>query len=255
MRPIFALLLIVLLPACVTETRIAGSNKPVVPHHASAAEAAKTRVALGLRYLQNGDPSQAKYNLEKARQHAPHLGEVHYALAYYYQQVGEPALAEQAYLDALEYAPNDGATMNNYGAFLCHQGRYQEAEQQFLAAVQQQSYIRVAEAYENAGICALIAKSFNKALNYSKKSLSYNATRTGALITLSEASLELGDARSASFYLKRYLRHHPLDLDSASLGYKIAYAQGSKVEQARYAELLKSQYPLAYQNLVVEDEQ
>lgn len=255
MRYLCVLLLLMPLAGCVTETRIAGSNKTVVQNQASAEEAAKARVALGLRYLQSGDPGQAKYNLERAKNHAPQLGEVHYALAYFYQQVGEAELAERSYKEALYYAPDDGATMNNYGAFLCRQGRYEEAEQQFVAAVRQSGYIRVAEAYENAGLCALKSKSFKKARTYSEKSLSYNASRSGALITLAEANLELGDVRSASFYLKRYLRYHRMDLDSATLGYKIAYAQGSPTDQAHYAKILKSNYPQAYEDLVVEDVQ
>lgn len=251
MRLIFVSLLALSASACVTETHIAGTNKPVITHETNATEAARTRIALGLRYLRNGDTSQAKYNLERAKKHAPKLGEVYYALAYYYQTVGELELAETAYEDALDYAPHDGSTMNNYGAFLCRGGRYQEAERLFLAAIQEPSYIRVADAYENAGLCSLKAKQFIKAKTYSQKALSYNANRSGALITLAEANLEMADVRAASYYLKQYLNRYPMDADSAVLGYKIAYAQGSPMDQEHYAEILKTRFPAAYAGTVV----
>lgn len=255
MRLPILLLLLLGISACVTETRVAGSNKPVIRKQTSNLEAANARIALGLRYLQKGDIPQAKYNLEKAKQHAPDSGEVHKALAYYYQRVNEPPLAEQAFEEALHNAPNDGSIMNNYGAFLCSQGRFDEAEKQFLQAVEQPAYTRVADAYENATVCAMEAKQYEKARKFGLKTLSYDARRGTALKLMSQLSLEVADVRAASFYLKRYLKLFSMDAETARLGYKIAYAQGSKVDQAKYAKILKSNYPRSYEDLVVQEQQ
>ena len=252
MRLLILLLLWMSVTACVTETRIAGSNKVVVPQDINKESAAKNRVALGLRYLRNGDTEQAKSNLEQARAFSPEMGEVHYALAYYYQTVGEVELAEVSYKDALRYEPHDGATMNNYAIFLCQQKRYDEADAYFIKATQEPSYIRVADAYENAGYCALSAKLPSKAKIYINKALSYNANRPGSLIAMSEASLQLHQLETAEFYLSRYLSSYTLDAGSAVLGYRLALAQGSSSNQQHYLSVLKTKFPQAYQALLEE---
>ncbi|MBD1390802.1 type IV pilus biogenesis/stability protein PilW [Neiella sp. HB171785] len=231
---------------CVTETRVAGTNKQVVEQQSDPVEAARTRVALGLRYLQNGDPAQAKYNLTKAKQHAPQLPEVHSALAYYYQRVDEPELAEKAYQDALRYGANDGSVMNNYGVFLCQQDQYTKAIKQFMAAVQEPTYIRVADAYENAGLCALSHSQPQHAHDYFDKVLSYDAARPRTLLGLSDAYLQLGLTDSADFYFQRYLARHSLSADSAVLGYRLAVKQNNRQDIQKYRLILQSRYPQAY---------
>mgnify|MGYP000047099294 CR=1 FL=1 len=120
MRSLLALALsTLLLSGCVTENSYNGSDKPVVENKINNAGAARTRIALALQYLNTGNNSQAKYNLERASEYAPNLPEVHYSLAYYYQQVGENALADKAYQKALTIKPDDPNTLNNYGTFLC----------------------------------------------------------------------------------------------------------------------------------------
>lgn len=252
MRYFLLLVVAFALAGCVTETRIAGSNKKVVEQQADPIEAARTRVALGLRYLQNGDPAQAKYNLTKAKQHAPHLAEVHYSLAYYYQRVNEPELAEESYRNALRYGPHDGSTMNNYGVFLCQQKRYDEAIKQFMTAVREPTYIRVADAYENAGLCALSQQQPAQARDYFDKVMSYSAARPRTLLGLAEANLQLDLVDSAEFYFKRYLTRNSIDVDSAVLGYRIAHKRNDPTEMQKYRLILQARYPQTYDVLNAE---
>ncbi|GGA65674.1 hypothetical protein GCM10011369_03930 [Neiella marina] len=250
MRYFLLLLSVLSVAGCVTETRVAGSNKQVVEQQADPVEAARTRVALGLRYLQNGDPAQAKYNLTKAKEHAPQLPEVHSALAYYYQRVSEPQLAEEAYRDALRYGANDGSVMNNYGVFLCQQGRYEKAIKQFSAAVREPTYIRVADAYENAGLCALGQSKPEDARDFFDKVLSYDASRPRTLLGLSDSYLQLGLIDSADFYFQRYLNRNSLDVDSTVLGYRLAVKQNNRQDIQKYRLILQSRYPQAYDALI-----
>ncbi|MBW8190866.1 type IV pilus biogenesis/stability protein PilW [Neiella marina] len=237
---------------CVTETRIAGSNKKVIEQQSDPIEAARTRVALGLRYLQNGDAAQAKYNLTRALQHAPELAEVHYSLAYYYQRVNESELAEASYQKALRYGPNDGSTMNNYGVFLCQQERYDEAMEQFIKAVREPSYIRVADAYENAGLCSLSQDQAEQARSYFDKVLSYDASRPRTLLGLTEANLQLNLLDSAEFYFNRYLNRNSINMDSAVLGYRLADQRQDPKNIQKYRLILQARYPQTYDALMAE---
>ena len=78
--------------------------------------------------------------------------------AYFYQQVSDFKAAEENYKKALAMDPTNADAMNNYGAFLCNRGRFDEAEKAFLQAVSQPDYIKIADTYENAG-ALLDAKS------------------------------------------------------------------------------------------------
>ncbi len=120
-------LLVALMSGCVSQSTLVETNRIGEPR-TDMTEAARTRMSLGLNYLQRGDTSQAKYNLEKASQLAPEMAEIDNAIAYYYQQVGETALAEQSYRQSLRKDGNNPDTLNNFGVFLCQLQKYQEAD-------------------------------------------------------------------------------------------------------------------------------
>jgi len=189
---------------CVSQTTISGTDQTVVQQHFDADAAAKTRTSLALRYLQGGDSQQAKLNLDKAMQYAPRSPEVHRAFAYYYQQVGETTLAEQAYRRSMNLAPDNPDTLNNFGVFLCQQGQFQEAETLFLRALKQPDYVKVADTYENAGICAKVAGQSARARHYFQAALNYDPRRPRALLEAAELELDAGNKAQAREYLLRY---------------------------------------------------
>lgn len=135
-----------------------------VSHHLSAEElqkreAAKARVEVGIGYLQQGDAAQAKLNFDKALAHAPDYYLVHSALAYFHQQQGNTPAAAKSYLTAIKLDGKQGDVLNNYGAFLCSQGQYPQAYEQFNAALTAPGYYRQADTFENIALCALAEKN------------------------------------------------------------------------------------------------
>ncbi|MCF6441481.1 type IV pilus biogenesis/stability protein PilW [Pseudoalteromonas luteoviolacea] len=192
------------LSGCVTETRYANNNKPVVQKKTNNQDAAKTRIALALQYLNTGNNTQAKYNLDRALTLAPKLPESHYALAYYFEQVGEDEKAQTAYVSALTYGPNDPNTRNNYGAFLCRIGDYDAATEQFFKAIDIPSYLRVAESYENLALCALRQDNFDLALDYLKRALDHNSQRQSVLILMASVFYAKSELHRAEDVLKVY---------------------------------------------------
>ena len=110
---------------------------------------------LGLAYLQENQPEQAKYRLLLALEQAPYNPLTQDAFAYYLEKIGEFEQAKKHYLLAIRFSKHPGSAKNNYGTFLCRRGKYQEAITYFLAASQDFYYLNVAGTYENAGLCAL----------------------------------------------------------------------------------------------------
>ena len=109
-------------------------------------------------FLQQQDGSQAKLNLDKALSYAPKYYLVHAALAYFYQQQGDVEHAKQSYLTAIKLDDKQGDVFNNFGAFLCSQGEYQAAYEQFKQALKSPNYYHQGDTYENLALCALSAK-------------------------------------------------------------------------------------------------
>lgn len=139
-----------LLSACVSHNSTMDFDKQ---------QAAKARIELGLGYLAQQNAQQAKQNFDKAFTYAPDYYLVHSALAYFYQQQGDIANARAAYLKALDLDSEQGEVYNNYGAFLCAQGQFTIAYEQFSAALNTPNYYHQADTYENMALCALSEKN------------------------------------------------------------------------------------------------
>ncbi|HDR1025389.1 type IV pilus biogenesis/stability protein PilW [Pasteurella multocida] len=137
------------LSACVSQE----GNKTFDSH-----EAAKARIELGLGYLSQHDFARAKQNFDKALSHAPNYYLSHAVLAYLYQKQGHLDLARHAYEKAIKLDKNQGDVLNNYGAFLCQQGEFEQAYKQFSQALNAPHYYQHADTYENLVWCASFAK-------------------------------------------------------------------------------------------------
>lgn len=233
-----------LLLGCVSESTIVDSKRqgerPI-----DNKQIARTRLSLGLNYLQRGETSQARFNLEKARELAPDLPEVSNALAYYYQQVGEFDQAEDAYREALRKDTNNADTYNNFGAFLCQINKFEQAEELLTAAVKRPGYIRVAESYENLALCALGRKDFEKYQQYLEQALRHNGVKHSIVYNLAMLNYAKGDLAKARIWQKRLQELGQVSPQATLLRYMIAYQLDDKVEQQSAEKFMLSVYPTA----------
>ncbi|RRJ21025.1 type IV pilus biogenesis/stability protein PilW [Rheinheimera mesophila] len=237
------------LAACVTETTVVGSDRQVRPK-TDEKEAARTRIALGINYLQRGDNAQAKFNLEKAKSLAPELAEVHNAMAYYYQQVAEYDAAEKSYQKAIDLEPDNADSYNNYGAFLCQRGKYQQAEQLLLQAISRPGYIRAADSYENIALCRLEQKDFIQAKSYLDLSIKHNASRPSALFNLASVHYAMTDLSAAQVLLDRMQNASQISPRSVLLSYQIAQEQQDYSRMQTAEQLLLTTYPQSQESLL-----
>lgn len=237
-----ALTALFILSACVTENTYTANERQVSQRNVDNTEAAKTRISLGLNYLNRGDSTQALYNLERAKTMAPNLPEVYNALAYYYQSVGEHAQAETSYKQAIAKDSNNADAYNNYGAFLCQIGKYQEAEKLLLTAVAKPGYIRVAESYENLALCQLEQNGFDAAKGYFQTSITHNSNRVSALINSGSLNYAMGHLADAKMDLQRIQRVGRVSARSTLLSYLVADKQGDAPTMRHAEQLLLTLY-------------
>lgn len=206
--------------------------------------AANLNVQLGMGYLQQGDVERAKRKLLLAIAQAPNWAPAQDAMAYFLENTGEPQNAETYYKKAIALDPTSGAGHNNYGAFLCRTNRYQEADQQFMLAVQDVNYIHTAEAYENAGLCAMKIPDFVKAQGYFQKAIAQDPHRTTSYLELAQITFNQKNYPQTQQYLNQYLQAVPEpNPESLWLAVRLARAQNDQTTAGKYAVMLLTRFP------------
>lgn len=167
-------------------------------------QSAQLNAQLGLAYFKKGNISRAKRKLLYALERDKNSPEIQAAMAFFLEKTGDIEQSMHYYKKALTLAPNSGAQLNNFGAFLCRQKRYDEAEKYFLKAVSDVQYINSGAAYENAGYCQMPTAQYKKALIYFKKALEHDPARLPSLIEAVKIELEFKKPREALALLNQY---------------------------------------------------
>lgn len=204
--------------------------------------AALVNVELGLGYLAQGQIARAKTKLTHALQLAPEATETHSAYAYFLERIGDVQDAEKEYKKAVKYgqATNEGTVYNNYGAFLCRQARFHEADDAFHHALSDKHYARTAEVYENAGVCALKGSQVQKAEDYLLKAVRQDPSRSTALLELTNLSLKQNNLQQAKMMLENYKKVAEPSARSLWLGIQLSHALQDKDGLASNTNLLKN---------------
>ncbi|WP_334021165.1 type IV pilus biogenesis/stability protein PilW [Alteromonas sp. S015] len=206
-------------------------------------EAAKTRVSLGLTYLQNNNYTQAKKNLDKALEFNPRSADVQFAMAYYYQLVGDNLRAEEYYKTAIDLAPDNGDIANSYGAFKCQNGEYEQAKIYFFNAIDNRLYANAAQTYENLALCAQSQGRLDEAIGYFQDALKHQPARGKSLFLLSELYMVSEQWALAESTLRKYERIAKVSPDSLWLAYEIAKGKADLETAKGYGEMMMSLYP------------
>jgi len=231
------------LSACVTQN-FEENNKPVVLNESTDNEIALTRISLGLGYLKMGNTSQAKFNLEKAKKYAPNNVQVYTAFAHYYESVGEDNLTIESYEKALSIKPDDADTLNNYGVFLCRKERLDEAEVQFLKAIEVPTYLRVSKSYENLALCQLTALNFEKTELYLGKAIAHSPSDGSVLYQMMRFQYAIGEYKKAQSYGKRFEKSsRRFSAEYLALAYKVFLKQGNMRTATNYGTMLVKMHP------------
>jgi len=211
---------------------------------------AKARTELAALYYERGQYGVALEELDVVLQAAPD-----YAPAYNVRGLVRMALREfkQADLDfrrSLQLDSKDSDAHNNYGWFLCQQGRERESIEHFLAALKNPLYSTPAKAYLNAGVCSKKSGHMQEAGEFLLKALVIQPNMPEALFGLADLAFANGDyAGAKSYFLKfsGFLKSSGLtDHVSAEhlwLAVRIERKLGNRSAENDYAMQLRNRYP------------
>ena len=215
------------------------SQQPAV---GDAQTRAKAHTDLGMLYYQG---AQIGVALEEA--HSAISADPGYAPAYNLQglihmYLQEVQLADGAFQHALSLAPNDPETNNNYGWFLCTNGREKEGIPHFLTAVKNPLYATPTKPYTNAGLCLLRLHADGEAEEYFKKAVTADRGNAQALYHLANLSYKRGDLRDARRYIGAVHDLTEPTAESLWLALRIERKLGDRQTEARYASQLRRNF-------------
>jgi type IV pilus assembly protein PilF len=227
---------------CISLMAAACSSETVLPHDRRE-RASHLNAQLGAAYMKQGRYDVALDKLQKALEFDKNNGKAHHYLAELYRRLGKEDKAKEHYERAFELIPNDSALLNNYGVYLCYNGKYDEADQYFNKVLNDPLYAHKAQVHENMGICAQRKGNLQEAEGQFRKALGLNAKLPTSLLQMAKLTFDQGQTKNANNYYQHYLQLAPQTPESLWLGILLEMENGDKNKVASYSVLLRNKYP------------
>jgi type IV pilus assembly protein PilF len=207
-----------------------------------SALAAHDQVVMARQRLGEGKLAEARSHARAALEIDPGSEAAHTILALEAQARGDQAAAGGHYRKAAELGPGRGYTLNNYGSWLCAEGRHAESLAWFDRALATPGYASPASALANAGACAARAGEDARAERDLRRALDVDPTNAVALAAMAEVSYRGGRMLDARAFVERRLAAAPADADVLRLASQIEQNLGDRAAAERYTRQLRAEH-------------
>jgi type IV pilus assembly protein PilF len=222
-----------------------GPSQPRNQNSSDPKSRARIHTELGAAYFQSGHMSAALDELRVALNADSDYVQAYSIRGLVYGQLKEFDRAEADFRRALSLAPTDPEVNNNYGSYLCENGKERQSIAYFLQALKNPLYETPERAYTNAGTCALKAGDVEGAQRYLLTALGM-ARDDGGVVRLQLARLfyQRGIYEEARIYLSDALKQmEPPTPAALWLGMRLEHKLGNRSAESSYASQLRSRYP------------
>ncbi|ELC7322322.1 type IV pilus biogenesis/stability protein PilW [Stenotrophomonas maltophilia] len=200
-------------------------------------------LALAARDIQVGNLDAAERKAREALKLAPESPDALVLLAGIDERRGRTQQAGESFRRAAEQAPQRGDILNNYGAWLCQQGRPAESLVWFDRALQAPGYATAAEAQANAGGCALDAGQFERAERDLRAALATLPGNPVALEAMAQLSFRQGRYMEARAFAERRIAAAPATRSVLQLASQIEARLGDRAASDRYIQRIRQEFP------------
>ncbi len=242
-RFILAFVSAMLLAGCGTSQLANSSNElPTSSDQTDNQKRARIRLQLAVGYYEQRQMQVALDEIKQALLADPNFAEAYSMRALIYMEMGEIRLVEDNFLHALRIAPNSPDFNNNYGWFLCQNGRERQSIAYFETALKSRTYQSPAKALNNAGICSLKIKDRTAAERYFSQAFQYDPSNPSTNINLAKIYFDQRDYERSRFYITRVMRAEVMTPDVLWLAIKIERKLGDRAAEASLVTQLRRRH-------------
>ncbi len=203
---------------------------------------AKVHTELGSLYLFDGRAAVALEEARIALSVDPSYAPAYNLLGLTHMALNEPRMAEENFVKALRLAPGDPEINNNFGWFLCQNGRAKAAMAYFATSARNPLYSTPTKPNTNAGICAIQLKDDKAAEGYLLEALRLAPDNTQAMFWLSTLSYRQGQYAEAKRWMSEIEKIHELNAELMWLSLRIERKLGNREAEARLAGQLRKRF-------------
>lgn len=204
---------------------------------------AHIRLQLAIGYYEQRQMQVALDEIKQALMADPNFSDAYNVRALIYMDMGETHLAEENFLHAIKLAPNNPDLGNNYGWFLCQNGRARQSLTYFEAALKNRTYRSPAKALNNAGTCSLKLKDSVAAERYFLQAFQEEPGNAAANANLAKIYYDRRDYERARFYIGRVIKTDVMNADVLWLAIKIEHKLGDRAAESSLVTQLRRRHP------------
>lgn len=203
---------------------------------------ADIRLQLAVGYYRQGQIEIALNEIRQALQANPNFAEAYSMRGLINMDMGESRLAEESFLQALRLAPNMPDFNNNYGWFLCQNGRESQSIAYFETALKNRAYRSPAKALNNAGVCSLKLNDMSAAEAYFLRAFQHEPANVSTNFNLAKIYYARGDNQRARFYVRRVMDADVMTAEVLWLAIRIEHKLGDRTEESNLATQLRRRH-------------
>lgn len=234
----------VLLAACGTNP-VAGSqgDLPTSSDQTDNQKRAQIRLQLAVGYYEQRQMPVALDEIKQALAADPDFADAYSMRGLIYMDMGETQLAEDNFVQALKLAPNNPDFNNNYGWFLCQNGKEKQSISHFETAFRNRAYQSPVKALNNAGLCSLKLKDRAAAEKYFSQAFQHDPGNPATNANLAKIYFEQRDLGRARFYIGRAMKADMMTADVLWLAIRIEHKLGDRTAESSLTTQLRRRHP------------
>jgi type IV pilus assembly protein PilF len=256
MRPLLLAGLLIVLAGCAATSSSPQAESAQArsdSDQTSVERRARVRLELASAYLGRGQASTALDEVKAALAAKPDLPDAYNLRGLAYATLGEMKLAEESFQRALQLAPRDLDTLQNYGWFLCQQGRFADSELQFAKVLAQPQNPNVTRTLLAQGVCQARAGHWTEAEATLSRSYELDPANPTTAYNLSDVMYRRGELERARFYIKRVnaVREYS-NAQTLWLAARIEHKAGDTAAMQDFARQLRDRFPQSPEALALD---
>jgi type IV pilus assembly protein PilF len=239
-----ATLLLALAGCASTPSGETGGSRDIVTEsdETDARRRARIRMELAIGYFEQGQTNVALDELKQVIASDPTFPDAYNLRGLIYMRLNDLGQADESFRRAVTLNPRDSNVQHNYGWLLCQQGRYDDAQRAFDAAMSNNQYGEGAKTLMTQGLCQAKAGRMAEAERSLLRSYEMDAGNPITGYNLANLLYKRGDLTRAQFYIRRLNNSQLANAETLWLGIRIEHRLHDQVAVNQLAQQLRRRF-------------